>query len=120
MTRARVLVMAVAVGLSTVLAACGGSDDESGAASGGASGGSAVTIEGFAFKPATITVAAGTEVTWSNKDTVAHNVKPDGGAFETSPNILGDNVFRHTYGETGSFPYVCGIHNYMTGTVVVT
>lgn len=108
--------------MAILLAACGGGNDEAAETSGGGAtaGGSTVTIEGFAFKPDTITVSAGTEVVWTNKDDAAHNVKPSGDLFPTSPNIVGDTTFEHTYDKAGSFPYVCGIHNYMTGTVVVT
>jgi len=122
-TRSSVL-LALAFGLSLSLAACGGGDDEGSAAGTGSDSGSAtsgdVKIEAFAFKPGTVTVPAGTTVTWSNADSAAHTVKPNGNLFPESPNILGETTFDHTYDAAGSFPYVCGIHNYMTGTVVVS
>jgi len=111
---------ALAVGLSLSLAACGGGDDGGGGDAGGAAGGSTVSIEGFAFKPGSITVPAGTKVTWTNKDSAPHSVQPANNLFPTSPNIEGDTPFEHTYDTAGTFPYVCGIHNYMSGTVVVS
>jgi len=115
--------VAATFGLALSLAGCGGGDDKASGAdsgAGAAGGGSEVSIEGFAFKPGSITVAAGTEVTWTNKDGAAHTVQPGNDLFPTSPDIIGDTTFKHTYAEAGTFPYVCGIHNYMTGTVVVS
>ena len=48
----------------------------------------AVTIQNFAFTPAAITVAAGTTVTWTNKDAATHTVTSNAGdpaAFDSGP-----------------------------------
>ncbi len=116
---------AVAFGLAVVLVACGGGSDEAASEAGGGTNGAAstsggVTIEGFAFEPDAVTVPAGTTVTWTNKDDAAHTIDPGGDLFPTSPNIPGGGGFSHTYDTAGTFPYVCGIHNYMAGTVVVS
>lgn len=112
--RSSIRALAAAV-VFLLLAGCGGSD-------GGDSAGSdsAVTIEGFTFKPASITVPAGTTVSWTNEDAFAHSVKPADDLFPVSPNIDPAGTFRHTYDQAGTYPYICGIHNSMTGTVVVT
>jgi len=115
----------LALGLALSLAACGGGDDEAAdtgsSSSGGAgAGASTVAIEGFAFKPDSISVPAGTKVTWTNADSAAHTIQAENNLFPTSPNILGATTFEHAYDKAGTYPYKCGIHNYMTGTVVVT
>ncbi len=79
----------------------------------------AVNIDGFAFAPATLTVKAGTTVTWTNKDEDPHTVVADGGAFRSQ--VLGNGgSFSFTFPAAGTFEYVCSIHPFMHGTVVVT
>lgn len=82
-----------------------------------------VAIRNFAFNPETIRVTAGTTVTWTNDDSVQHSVESTTGAFSTSPLLLSGSThasFSHTFTQPGTYPYICGVHNYMTGTVIVT
>ena len=44
-----------------------------------------VTIKDFAFDPSTITVKVGANVTWTNEDSAAHQLKEDNGLFLSSP-----------------------------------
>jgi len=83
-----------------------------------AGGGSAVSIAGFAFAPTTITVAAGSTVTWTNKDTAGHIVAADNGSFN-SARLVGGATFSQTFAKAGTFTYHCAIHSSMTGTVTV-
>jgi plastocyanin len=76
----------------------------------------AVTIEGFAFSPATVTVSVGDSVTWTNNDGTAHTAT--GSGFDTG-NIAGGASGSVTFQSAGSFDYACSIHPQMTGTVVV-
>ncbi|WP_422615747.1 plastocyanin/azurin family copper-binding protein [Nocardia jejuensis] len=78
-----------------------------------------VIITNFAFAPATLTVTAGTTVTWTNRDEEPHNVSPAAGGF-TSPNLGTGATYTFTFTTAGSFTYVCSIHPFMHGTVVVT
>ncbi|MDQ2725303.1 MAG: plastocyanin/azurin family copper-binding protein [Actinomycetota bacterium] len=32
----------------------------------------------------------------------------------------GQSKYSHTFTAAGTYPYICGIHNYMTGTIKVT
>ena len=82
-------------------------------------GGNQVTIDGFAFAPATLTVAAGTTVTWTNRDEEPHTVAASDGSFH-SPGMGTGATFTHTFTEAGTFDYVCSIHPMMRGTVMVT
>jgi plastocyanin len=87
---------------------------------GGSSGPGAneVFIQGMAFVPATISVAAGTTVTWTNKDGIAHTVTSTTNAFN-SGSLGSGKSFSFTFTTAGSYPYYCSIHPTMMGTVTV-
>ncbi|MDH6242856.1 cupredoxin family copper-binding protein [Mycobacterium sp. OTB74] len=82
-------------------------------------GPNSVNIDNFAFAPATLTVAVGTTVTWTNHDEDPHNIVAEGGQFR-SPAMGSGATFSYLFSEPGTFGYVCGIHPFMHGTVVVT
>lgn len=77
-----------------------------------------VWIQGMAFNPATITVTAGTTITWTNKDGIAHTVTSNTGAFN-SGTLNADGTYSHLFSTAGSFPYHCTFHPNMTATVIV-
>jgi len=81
-------------------------------------GGPAATIVDFAFQPEPIAVAVGQEVTWTNDDPFAHTVKAVDGSFDSGRMDEGV-AFTTFFAAPGSYAYLCGIHNSMTGTVVV-
>ena len=112
------------------LAGCGGDDDPAGgdgdttpAPAAESAGGTEVTshIVDFEFDPETLTVAAGTTVTWTNEDsarptpsrTTATWVPTRGPTWARATRSSSPTTTRVTY------PYICGIHNYMTGTITV-
>jgi plastocyanin len=82
----------------------------------------AVTIKGFAFSPATLTVDKGTVVTWTNNDGTTHTVTsgtnrtPDGKFDQEISNSTEASV---TFDTLGTFEYFCRNHNTMKGTVTV-
>ncbi|QCH26190.1 cupredoxin family copper-binding protein [Mycobacteroides salmoniphilum] len=80
--------------------------------------GPAVNIENFAFNPPTLTVPAGTTVTWTNKDEEPHNVVAEDGTFR-SPGMDAQGTFSYQFATPGTYQYVCGIHPFMKATVVV-
>lgn len=82
-------------------------------------GGSNVLIQSSAFSPATITVTAGTTVTWTNKDAIAHTVTSDASLFD-SGSMAANGVYSYTFATAGTYPYHCTFHTMMTGTVIVT
>ncbi|HKO86844.1 MAG TPA: amidase, partial [Actinomycetota bacterium] len=66
---------------------CGGGNNSSGGGpttseAGTPASGTAVTIDNFAFSPATLNVKMGQQVTWTNKQDVEHTVTADGGTFD--------------------------------------
>lgn len=79
-----------------------------------------VAIQNFAFSPATVTVKAGTTITWTNRDSDAHTVTAmPAGSFH-SPTLNTGQSFQYTFTAPGRFDYLCTIHPFMTATVVVT
>ena len=81
-----------------------------------------IAINNFAFVPADVTLKKGSVVTWTNQDTQAHSVVAD----QLSVDVPGSLSFEQgqsytfTFSKLGIYPYHCGIHNQMTGTVTVT
>ena len=80
---------------------------------------SSVTIKGFAFSPAAITVKVGTTVTWTNMDQDAHTVTAKDSTFGSQALDTGAS-YRFTFTKPGTYDYLCMIHPFMTATVVVT
>jgi len=79
----------------------------------------AVSIANFAFQPASLQVAVGATVTWTNADSTAHTVTSDTGAFDSGPLAPGAS-FSQTFTTAGTFTYHCQIHPFMTATIVVS
>ena len=80
-----------------------------------------VTIDNFVFTPETLTIPAGTRVTWTNQDDIPHlvvsaNRPPD---FK-SPVLDTDEKFARVFETPGTHVYFCGLHPHMKGTIVVT
>jgi plastocyanin len=129
MTGSRFLIRSVALAAVVVVAsgACGaddGGDNANGAsqstASGAVSADPAVDIVNFVFDPKSLTVKAGSTVTWTNEDAAVHSIKDTSPlATPVSPDLGRGGTFSITYGEPGSYSYICGIHQYMTGSVQV-
>src|SRR5829696_775057 len=78
---------------------------------------SGASISIFDFEPATLEVAAGTTVVWTNTGQAPHTVTGD---FADSGVLESGQTFSHTFTETGEFGYVCAIHPQMTGTIRVS
>jgi plastocyanin len=95
-----------------------GTSNSPGTGSSTGPGTNAVWIQSMAFNPATITVAAGTTITWTNKDGVAHTVTSNTGLFD-SGSISSSGTYSHLFASAGTFPYFCSVHPSMTATVIV-
>jgi plastocyanin len=83
-----------------------------------------VSISGMAFSPPTITVAAGTIVTWTNNDTMMHTVTSDNGVFDSGslnpPGVYTPGgKFSFTFAPPGTYNYHCMFHATMTGKIIV-
>ena len=77
-----------------------------------------VTIADFQFAPATITIHVGDTVTWVNNGPSAHTATAKDGSFNTGVLPKGHSA-SHTFTKAGTFNYICSIHPFMHGTVVV-
>jgi amicyanin len=82
-------------------------------------GSNAVAVDNFKFDPATLTVPVGSTVTWTNKDEEPHTIAAKDGSFH-SPTLDTKGTYSFTFTKPGSYDYICSIHPFMTGTVVVT
>jgi plastocyanin len=84
----------------------------------GGPGANQVFIQGMAFNPASITVTAGTTITWTNKDAIAHTVTSDSNAFD-SGTVKSGATFSFTFAAAGTYSYHCIIHPSMVASVTV-
>ena len=79
-----------------------------------------VTIDNFSFNPAVLTVAAGTRVTWTNRDDIPHTVT--GAATPRtlkSPPLDTGESYAVTFTAPGTYSYFCSLHPHMQGSIVV-
>ena len=81
-------------------------------------GANEVWIQGSAFTPETITVTAGTTITWTNNDGIIHTVTSDTGLFD-SGNIANKGTYSFKFNAAGTYLYHCIVHPTMTAKVVV-
>jgi plastocyanin len=117
--------IALVVAAATVALTRGGSDD--GAAPDGstdsnsaADAARAVTIRGFKFLPPSVTVKAGSSLTWVNEDSAAHTATSDrGGLFDTGTIAKGQRK-AVTFKRRGEFTYHCDFHPFMKAVVRVS
>ena len=137
---AGILALAGVALLSATMAACSASLSDPGspaATSGMASpADTQVSISSLAFMPPSVSVKAGSKVTWRNDEPITHTVTsgtftgvdmttglrsgqaPDG-LFNARLEGQGD-TFTYTFTKPGTYTYYCDIHFGMNATVVVT
>jgi plastocyanin len=77
-----------------------------------------VKIDNFSFGPATLTVAAGATVTWTNRDDIPHTVVSTDKVFKSKV-LDTDEKFSYTFTKAGTYAYFCSVHPKMTGSIVV-
>jgi amicyanin len=79
----------------------------------------AVSIDNFTFGPPSVTVKAGTTVTWTNKDDIPHGIASADNAFAKSKALDTDDSYSFTFAAPGTYKYFCYLHPHMVGTIVV-
>jgi plastocyanin len=148
MRRLLALLLAL-VALAVVAAGCGGGDDDDGdsgngggnapaaeepaaeepaaptaedggGGSGGTGPGTQVSMKDIKFNPGSVTIKAGGKVTWTNDDSVGHDVTADDFESGSPGGIDGGSTFSHTFKKAGTYNYVCSVHPGMKGSVKVT
>ncbi|HEU4760273.1 MAG TPA: cupredoxin family copper-binding protein [Dehalococcoidia bacterium] len=77
-----------------------------------------VSIQDYSFQAATLRVALGTTVTWTNRDAVPHTVTSKNGDWRSGLLAQGQH-FSRTFTEQGTYEYYCEPHPWMTGRIVV-
>jgi len=113
--------LVVLLAAAALLAGCGSSSKKSSTSSTSsapAAGGTAVSMKNIQFAPTSLTVKVGQTVTWTNDDTVVHNVTADDGTFKSS-NFGGGKTFSWKASKAGTFKYACTIHPGMVATLTV-
>ncbi|WP_406177317.1 cupredoxin family copper-binding protein [Streptomyces canus] len=79
-----------------------------------------VAMKGYAFSPATLSVPAGSTVTWTNYDTAPHDVKTTSGPLAIhSPMLSKGQSWSFTFTTAGAYGYVCTVHPDMTAGITV-
>ncbi|MGH3829416.1 MAG: cupredoxin domain-containing protein [Pseudonocardiaceae bacterium] len=117
------MMLMVLVAVLGLVMSCGG------AAGGSATGGSAtggaptapntVVIKNFTFMPASVTVAPGTKVTVINEDQATHTFTARDKSFDSGHISGGQRAEVTAPSKPGTYPYICDIHQYMMGTLIV-
>jgi plastocyanin len=77
-----------------------------------------ISIENFHYMPETLTVKAGTAVTWINRDEEPHNVVSLDRVFRSKA-IDGGEKFTASFDKPGTYKYICAVHPQMHGQIVV-
>ena len=77
-----------------------------------------VSIAGFAFGPAKLTVDAGKPVTWVNGDESPHQITVTS-TKARSPILTKGQSAAMMFATAGSYDYICGLHPNMKGTIEV-
>lgn len=77
---------------------------------------STVDMKNNMFTPQEINIKAGDTVTWTNQDPAKHDV--NFGDFK-SPLLSKGETYFHTFETAGTYDYVCDVHPFMKGRVVV-
>ena len=77
-----------------------------------------ITIKNFMFAPVSLTIKAGTTVTWVNEDEEPHTVVSATGAFRSQAMDTRES-FAFTFDKPGEYHFICTIHPQMMGTVIV-
>jgi plastocyanin len=77
-----------------------------------------ISAHNFMFAPASMTVNAGSTVTWTNLDDEPHTVVSDVGLFRSGAMDTNES-FSFKFDKPGTYHYTCSIHPRMVGTIVV-
>jgi plastocyanin len=80
----------------------------------------AVVMKNIQFAPKAMTVKVGQTITWTNQDSVDHNVTATAGASFRSSNFGHGGTYKYTATKPGKIAYVCTLHPGMAATLTVT
>ena len=77
-----------------------------------------VMIDNFRFSPIPLAVAVGSTVTWLNRDDIPHSIVVPALGVHSHP-MDTDESFAYRFDKPGTYNYICGLHPFMHGTIVV-
>ncbi|HEX3395579.1 MAG TPA: cupredoxin domain-containing protein [Steroidobacteraceae bacterium] len=77
-----------------------------------------IEVKDFMFSPTTLTIEAGAQVSWVNKDDEPHTVVSDTGLFRSGA-LDTDESFSFKFDKPGTYHFTCSIHPRMVGTIIV-
>jgi plastocyanin len=77
-----------------------------------------VMIDNFKFLPTPLVVSPGTTVIWLNRDDMVHSVVVPALGIR-SPPLDTDETFAYRFDKAGTYAYVCGLHPFMHGQIIV-
>jgi plastocyanin len=98
----RIALLLGAVGVASLLAVALPELTAAGeAVSAAAASPASIKIDNFAFAPATLTITAGTTVTWKNEDDSPHRIGDKNGTFKSAA-LDTDDTFSHPSRSLGS------------------
>jgi plastocyanin len=78
-----------------------------------------VSISNFVFTPASVTIAAGCRVTWTQTSSTKHTTTSNTAIWD-SGQLSQNQTFTVLFNSSGTFAYRCTIHAQMTATVIVS
>jgi plastocyanin len=79
-----------------------------------------VTIHAYSFDPAHLTIARGARIVWINRDEDVHTIKSqDGPEGFQSPALDSGGRFELRFRHAGTYHYICSVHPFMHGAIVV-
>jgi plastocyanin len=78
----------------------------------------AVVIKNFMFSPMSLSIKAGSTVTWKNLDGEPHTVVNDAGIFHSAA-LDQNDTFQFKFDKPGVYKVFCGIHPTMKETITV-
>lgn len=77
-----------------------------------------ITIKNYAYGSGSMTISQGDTVTWTNKDSVPHDVVVTSGPVKfRSPMLTQGKSWSYTFSQAGAYSYTCSVHPDMHATV---
>jgi plastocyanin len=105
--RNRMLLGVLVVGLIVVIGGIAAATDDA-----------RVMIDNFKFSPVPLTVTVGSTVTWLNRDDIPHSILVPALSVHSHP-MDTDESFALRFDKPGTYEYICGLHPFMHGSILV-
>ncbi|KDP84291.1 cupredoxin domain-containing protein [Cupriavidus basilensis] len=77
-----------------------------------------IVVKNFMFSPMSLTIKAGSTVTWKNLDGEPHTIVDDAGLFRSGA-LDQNDTYKFKFDKPGVYKIFCGIHPNMKATITV-